>query len=101
MATSRPAPGTPGLAQATVRLPRSLLALFPGCPAEVSVQGAMLLDAIMDLDRQVPGMRLRLLDAGPSIREHLNLFVDGERGELTTPLRTGSIVRVVPAVSGG
>ena len=85
----------------TIRLPRSLTALFPGCPAEVIVAGATLLDAVDDLDRRVPGMRNRLLDAGPEIRRHLNLFVDGELAGLKTPLRPGAVVRVVPAVSGG
>ena len=84
-----------------VRLPRSLLALFPSCPAEVRVVGATLLEDIADLDRRVPGIRPRLLDAGPSIREHLNLFVDGELAALDTELRPGAVIRVVPAVSGG
>lgn len=85
----------------TVRLPRSLTALFPGCPAELTVAGATLLEAMDELDRRVPGMRNRLLDAGPEIRRHLNLFVDGELAELQTPLRSGAVIRVVPAVSGG
>lgn len=87
--------------QVTVRLPRSLRALFPGCPAEVSVRGATVLAAIDALGAQVPGMRPRILDAGPSIRHHLNLFVDGELASLDTPLRAGSVLLVVPAVSGG
>jgi len=87
--------------QVTVRLPRSLRALFPGCPAELTVAATTLLDAIQALDRQVPGMRNRLLDAGPEIRRHLNLFVDGELADLATPLRPGAVIRVVPAVSGG
>jgi molybdopterin converting factor small subunit len=85
----------------TVRLPRSLLALFPGCPAELTIAGATLLAAIDDLDRRVPGMRNRLLDAGPEIRRHLNLFVDGQLARLDTPLHPGAVIRVVPAVSGG
>lgn len=97
----REATETRASAGVTIRLPRSLRALFPGCPAELVVRGATLLDAILDLDRQVPGMRSRLLDAGPSIRQHLNLFVDGEIGTLATPLREGDLVLVVPAVSGG
>jgi molybdopterin converting factor small subunit len=85
----------------TVRLPRSLRALFPGCPAEVAVEGETLLQAIQALDQQVPGIRNRLLDAGPELRRHLNVFVDGDLADLATPLRTGAVVRVVPAVSGG
>jgi molybdopterin converting factor small subunit len=87
--------------EVTVRLPRSLLALFPACPPEIVVQADTLLDAIVAMDRQVPGMRNRLLDAGPEIRRHLNLFVDGELAGLETRLRPGAVIRVVPAVSGG
>lgn len=39
--------------------------------------------------------------AGPVIREHINVFVDGERSTLDTPLRPGAEVRVITAVSGG
>ncbi len=85
----------------TVRLPRSLVALLADCPRELQVHGDTLLRAIEDLDRRVPGIRPRLLDAGPSIREHLNLFVDGELAALDTPLTDGAVVLVVPAVSGG
>jgi molybdopterin converting factor small subunit len=58
-------------------------------------------DVIADLDRQVPGIRNRLLDAGPSIRTHINVFVAGQRATLTSPVPTGAVVHVVPAVSGG
>jgi molybdopterin converting factor small subunit len=87
--------------EVTLRLPRSLRALFPGCPAELKVPGRTLLDAIDALDGQVPGMRNRLLDAGPEIRRHLNLFIDGEIADLSTALHEGAVVRIVPAVSGG
>ena len=87
--------------QVTIRLPRSLRALFPGCPAEVGVAAATVVAAIDALDAAIPGIRPRILDAGPSIRAHLNLFVDGQPATLDTPLRGGSVLLVVPAVSGG
>jgi molybdopterin synthase sulfur carrier subunit len=87
--------------EVTVRLPRSLQALFPGCPAQLEARGATMLEVIADLDRQVPGLRNRILDAGPELRRHLNLFVDSEIADLTTPLHSGAAIRVVPAVSGG
>jgi molybdopterin synthase sulfur carrier subunit len=60
-----------------------------------------MLELIHDLDRQVPGMRNRILDAGPELRRHLNLFVDSEIADLSTPLHAGAVIRIVPAVSGG
>jgi sulfur-carrier protein len=88
-------------ASATVHLPRGLIALFPGAERRVPATGGTVLEIVRDLDRRVPGMGNRILDAGPSIRTHLNLFVDGERAALDTPVRPGAVIHVIPAVSGG
>lgn len=86
---------------ADVHLPRSLVVLFPGTPRRVEARGATLAELIADLDAQVPGIRNRLLDAGPSIRTHLNIFVAGQRATLATPVPADAVVHVIPAVSGG
>jgi molybdopterin converting factor small subunit len=86
---------------ATVVLPRSLVALFPGLERRIEVEAPDVLGAVDVLEARVPGIRDRLCDAGPAIREHLNVFVDGERATLATPLNTRSVVHVIPAVSGG
>jgi sulfur-carrier protein len=86
---------------ADVQLPRSLIALFPGTPRRVEAHGATVADVIADLDVQVPGIRNRLLDAGPNIRTHLNIFVAGQRATLETPVPRDAMVHVIPAVSGG
>ena len=86
---------------AQVYLPRSLLVLFPTADRRAEVEAATVDALIARLDERWPGMRARLCDAGPVIREHINVFVDGERGTLQTPLRPGSVVHVIPAVSGG
>jgi molybdopterin converting factor small subunit len=64
-------------------------------------EGRTVLDVVRALDRQVPGLANRVLDAGPVIRTHLNVFVAGERATLDTPVPPGAEVYVVPAVSGG
>ena len=86
---------------ADVHLPRSLVALFPGAPRRLEASGATVADVIDDLDAQVPGLRNRLLDAGPSIRTHINVFVGGRRATLATSVDADSVVHVIPAVSGG
>jgi molybdopterin converting factor small subunit len=86
---------------ATVVLPRSLVALFPGSIRRVEVRGATVLDVVDALDERIPGVRDRLLDAGPVIRPHLNVFVDGARAGLDAPVGPASVVHVIPAVSGG
>jgi sulfur-carrier protein len=86
---------------ADVVLPRSLVALFPGAPRRISASGATVADVIADLDAQVPGIRNRIIDAGPMIRTHINVFVGGDRATLSTPVPDGATVHVIPAVSGG
>jgi molybdopterin synthase sulfur carrier subunit len=86
---------------ATVHLPRSLIALFPGAPRTLDVAGGDVAAILTGLDETIPGMRARLVDAGPVIREHINVFVDGERAALDTPVGPRSVVHVIPAVSGG
>jgi molybdopterin converting factor small subunit len=86
---------------AEVHLPRSLVGLFPGTPRRLAASGATVAEVIADLDAQVPGMANRLLDAGPSIRTHLNVYVGGQRATLGTPVGPDSVVHVIPAVSGG
>lgn len=86
---------------ATVHLPRSLVGLFPGAPRRVEVEAASVEELIGELDRRWPGMRDRLCEAGPRIREHVNVFVNGERVDLAAQLEPGAVVHVIPAVSGG
>jgi molybdopterin synthase sulfur carrier subunit len=86
---------------ATVVLPRSLVALFPGAERRCVVPGATVAEAIAALEVRVPGLADRVLTAGPAIREHLNVFVDGERATLATPVGPNAVVHVIPAVSGG
>jgi len=86
---------------ADVHLPRSLVALFPGTPRRLEARGGTVAEVIADLDAQVPGMRNRIVDAGPSLRTHLNVFVSGQRATLATPVAPDAVVHVIPAVSGG
>ncbi len=86
---------------ATVLLPRSLLALFPGVERRQEVAGTTVGEILDALDAGVPGMRDRLVDAGPRLRPHINVFVDGQPADLTTSVAVTATVHVIPAVSGG
>lgn len=86
---------------AEVYLPRTLLDLFPGAPSRLTLQAATVADVVDQLNHRWPGMRDRLLTAGPAIREHINIFVDGDKAPLTQTLTEKSIVRIIPAVTGG
>ncbi len=85
---------------ATVVLPRNLIALFPGAERRVEVDGATVAAILDGLDARWPGMRDRLRD-DIGLRPHINVFVDGDRAGLDAPVRPGSNVHVIPAISGG
>lgn len=86
---------------ATVLLPRSLLALFPGAQRRNDVAGQSVGDLLLALDATVPGIRDRLVEAGPRLRPHINVFVNGSPADLGTPVGVDATVHVIPAVSGG
>lgn len=84
-----------------VHLPRSLVALFPDAPRRLEADGETVGEVIDDLDRRIPGIRNRLVDAGPVIRTHINVFVSGRRAGIDTIVPAGAEVHIIPAVSGG
>lgn len=86
---------------ATVLLPGSLIALFPGVGKRHEVEGGTVAAVLAELDRSVPGMRDRLVEAGPRLRPHINVFVDGEPADLATGVPPTAVLHVLPAVSGG
>jgi len=86
---------------ATVMLPGSLIALFPGVARRQEVAGDTVAALLDELDGIVPGMRERLVEAGPRLRPHINVFVDGQPADLATAVPPLAVVHVLPAVSGG
>lgn len=86
---------------ATVLLPGSLLALFPGVERRQPVAAGDVLAVLTELDTRVPGMRDRLVQEGPALRPHINVFVAGLPADLDTAVGADDIVHVIPAVSGG
>jgi molybdopterin converting factor small subunit len=92
---------TEDVATVSVLLPRALLVLFPEADREIEMPARSVADVIAELDRRWPGMRDRLCDTTPRVRRHINIFVDGERATLATPLRDGVKVYVLTAISGG
>lgn len=87
----------------TVHLPRSLVTLFTDPPPRhLQLSSTTLAGLVADLEQRWPGMYDRLIEPGPRLREHINVFIDGERQrKLDAPLGDGSVVHVIPAVAGG
>ena len=62
-------------------------------------------EAIAILGREYPGIRQRVLDDQSNIRQHVNVFIDGENVRYAkggaTEVSNDSEVWIYPAVSGG
>jgi molybdopterin synthase sulfur carrier subunit len=86
---------------ARVHLPRSLAALLPGLPRTLEVEAVDVRAVIEALESAHPGVLDRLCEPGPRLRPFINVFVDGARAELATPVGPGSVIHVIPAVAGG
>lgn len=86
-----------------VRVPTILRGLTDGAKA-VSAEGEDVQALIANLDRQFPGMAERLVDSS-GLRRFINIYVNDEdirfMSGLTTPLRDGDSVTILPAVAGG
>jgi len=96
------------MATVHVRLSRHLTSLLGGpaeLGAELDAEGATVAELVAELERRRPGLRAYLLDDQGALREHVNVFVDGEpladRARLRDVLRDGQRVHVLQAVSGG
>jgi len=84
-----------------VVLAPALVNLFPEAPRVVTVQASSVRDIVLALDQRWPGMGDRLCDSTPSVRRHINVFVDGARAGLDTPIEPGARVYILTAISGG
>lgn len=75
--------------------------MFADLPRRVDVEAPTVLEAIAELDQRWPGLRDRLCAEGPSLRRHNHVYVDGERGDLATPVPADARLDVIAAISGG
>ena len=86
---------------AELHLPGTLPPLFPGLPRRLDLDAATVGEALDRLDQQWPGLRDRLCEPGPALRQHIHVYVDRERAGLETGLEGRSRVDVITAISGG
>lgn len=86
---------------ARVFLPQNLTVLFPGAPRQLELEAENVLELIDRLNERFPGMRSRLVTAGPVLREHILIFVNTEKADLGSAIPPGAEVRVVPSITGG
>jgi molybdopterin synthase sulfur carrier subunit len=85
---------------ALVRL-RGPLKQCAGGQSEHTLEGATVADALRALEREQPGVDGWILDERGLVRQHINVFVNGQQGSEDTPISTDDEIDVLPAISGG
>ena len=83
-----------------VRL-RAPLSELAGGNRELSLDGSTVRDVLQTLEREHPATQGWILDEQSSIREHINVFVNGEKGREETALAADDRIHVIPSISGG
>jgi sulfur-carrier protein len=86
---------------AELHLPRTLQPLFVDLPRQLELEAATVDEALDELEQRWPGLRDRLCEPGPKLRQHIHVYVDRERAQLDTALEPRSRVDVITAISGG
>jgi molybdopterin converting factor small subunit len=83
-----------------VRL-RAPLSELAGGRRQLRLEGATVRDVLCALEDEHPAITGWVLDEQKSIREHVNVFVNGERSREETALGADDRIHVIPSISGG
>lgn len=84
-----------------VRIP-SPLRSYTGDAADVTADGGTVGEVLDDLDRRYPGIRFRMVDEQGNLRDHMTVWLDGERcRDLSAPLDAVDELVLMQALSGG
>lgn len=84
-----------------VRIPTPLRSYTAG-DANVTADGATVAEVLADLDRRYPGIRFRVVDEQDRLRDHMTVWLDGERcRDLTAAVGHLDELVLMQALSGG
>ena len=85
---------------AVVRL-RAPLSELAGGKRELRLEGETVREVLRALEAEHPAIAGWILDERTTIREHVNVFVNGEKGREETALTADDRIHVIPSISGG
>ena len=92
------------MAKVKVRIPAPLQKMTQNRP-EIEAEASNIKELIVDLEKQFPGIKERLLDEQGKIRRFINFYVNDEDIRFLkqddTPLTDGAEVSIIPAIAGG
>ncbi len=73
--------------------------------SQVDIDVTTVEEALMKLEKLFPGLKDFLLDESQGLRRYVNIFVNNDNirsgAGLTTKLKDGDHVNIIPAIAGG
>ena len=92
------------MAKVKVRIPAPLQKITQN-RHEVEAEAGNIKELIVDLEKQYPGLKDRILDENGKIRRFINFYVNDEDirflNQDETTIAEGSEVSIIPAIAGG
>ena len=84
-----------------VRIP-SPLRSYTKQKSELDVHGKTIDELLVNIDRQYPGIRFRMIDEQGRIRQHIKIFINtDEIHSLTGTIKSADVIHIICALSGG
>lgn len=80
---------------------RGPLRALAGGRGEHELDAGTVVELLALMESRNPDMSGWILDERGLIRRHINVFVNGERGDERTSVGSGDRVEVIPAITGG
>jgi sulfur-carrier protein len=80
---------------------RGPLRALAGGRSEHELHGATVVELLRVFELEHTDASGWILDERGLIRRHINVFVNGERGDESTAVSAGDRVEVIPAITGG
>ena len=68
---------------------------------EHALEGATVRDVLVTLERRCPGISGWVLDDQRAIRQHVNVYVNGQLAREGTAVAAADRLHVLPAITGG
>jgi molybdopterin converting factor small subunit len=89
---------------ATVKFTYALERIFPGIK-ETPASGNTLREVLKEVEAKYPRIQSYLMDDQGKLRDHVNIFIDGnlisDRTGLSDPFSPNSEIYIIQALSGG
>ena len=87
----------------SVRIP-TILRTFTSGSAEVNADPGTLREVLASLDASYPGFKANVMQDG-KLHRFVNIYLNDEDirylGQLDTPVKSGDVVSILPALAGG